>query len=96
MSGSFDECSSYRAVLLLSTRAKACHKCLRGPLKTHFEDTAPALQLGGKEGGTVVFGAHLVRTVIRQATAAGMASFVIFAETRIGLLQRCHWARCRV
>ena len=78
--GKFDDCSSYRAVLLLSTWAKACHKCLRTPLKIHFEGHAPALQLGGKTGGSVVFGAHLVRSVIRRATSQGQASFVIFAD----------------
>ncbi|CAE7235584.1 unnamed protein product, partial [Symbiodinium necroappetens] len=78
--GKFDDCNSYRAVLLLSTWAKACHKCLRAPLKSHFEGSAPDLQLGGKTGGSVVFGAHLVRSVIRRATSQGQASFVIFAD----------------
>ncbi|CAE7388909.1 unnamed protein product [Symbiodinium microadriaticum] len=78
--GKFDDCNSYRAVLLLSTWAKACHKCLRAPLKSHFEASAPDLQLGGRTGGSVVFGAHLVRSVIRRATSQGQASFVIFAD----------------
>ena len=78
--GRFDDCSSYRAVLLLSTWAKACHKCLRAPLKLHFEASAPALQLGGKTGSTVVFGAHLVRTVVRHAVSRGTACYTIFAD----------------
>ena len=39
--GEHDSPSSYRAVLLLSTWAKVNHKCLRPPLKSHFERTAP-------------------------------------------------------
>ena len=34
--GSVQECASYRAVLLLSALAKACHKTLRAPLKSLY------------------------------------------------------------
>ena len=45
--GSVQECTSYRAVLLLATFAKACHKSLRAPLKSLFEQSAPSFQIGG-------------------------------------------------
>ena len=78
--GRHDDCAAYRSVLLLSTWAKACHKCLRAPLKRHFERATPALQLGGKSGCSVTFGSHLARTVVRCAAAQNLASLVIFAE----------------
>ena len=72
--------ASYRSVLLLSTWAKVNHKCLRPPLKEHFEQTAPALQMGGKTGFSVVFGAHVIRAIASWATSQGCTSFTLFAD----------------
>ena len=78
--GEHDSPSSYRAVLLLSTWAKVNHKCLRPPLKSHFERTAPPLQMGGKAGFSVVFGAHIVRSIASLTAAQGQTSFTLFAD----------------
>ena len=79
--GSTSECSSYRAILLLSSLAKASHQSLRPPLKSLFESQAPPLQMGGKAGFSVTFGSHvLIRSVTRLATQAGQSSFVLFAD----------------
>ena len=78
--GRQDDCSSYRTVLLLCSWAKATHKCLRTPLKTHFECNTPPLQMGGKSGCSVIFGAHLVRTVHRLAIAANSSCYTIYAD----------------
>ena len=78
--GSMQECGSYRAVLLLSAFAKACHKSLRPPLKCLYEQHAPSFQLGGRRGCSVTFGSHLVRGVQRWACARGLTAFTIFAD----------------
>ena len=78
--GSTRECSSYRAILLLSSLAKASHQSLRPPLKSLFESQAPPLQMGGKAGFSVTFGSHILRSVTRLATQAGQSSFVLFAD----------------
>ena len=71
--GSVQERASYRAVLLLSALAKACHKTLRAPLKSLYERSAPSFQIGGRRGCSVVFGAHAIRGVQRWAAARGRA-----------------------
>ena len=78
--GSFQECSSFRSVLLLSSFAKAVHQSLRPPLKTFFEEKSPDFQIGGKEGCSVSLGAHLIRGVARIAHLQGRASFTLFAD----------------
>ncbi|OLP97625.1 hypothetical protein AK812_SmicGene20009 [Symbiodinium microadriaticum] len=78
--GSLQECASYRSVLLLSSFAKAMHQSIRPPLKTFFEDQAPALQLGGRKGCSVSFGTHLIRSVTRRAHQHGQAFFTVFAD----------------
>ena len=78
--GSMQECGSYRAVLLLSAFAKACHKSLRPPLKCLYEQHAPSFQIGGRRGCSVTFGSHLVRGVQRWACARGLTAFTIFAD----------------
>ena len=78
--GSVQECASYRAVLLLSTFAKACHKSLRPSLKLTFEQTSPQLQLGGRRGCSVTFGAHVIRSVMRWADHHQKTAYTIFAD----------------
>ena len=50
--GARDECSSYRAIMLLSTIAKAMHKALRPKLYAHVDCKAPATLLGGRKGAS--------------------------------------------
>ena len=78
--GPHTACSSFRAILLLPIWAKIVHQALRPPMKAHFEQHAPSLQLGGKSQCTAVFGCHLVRSACRVATAAGHSHFTLFAD----------------
>ena len=78
--GPHTTCSSFRAILLLPVWAKIVHQALRPPMKAHFEQHAPSLQLGGKSQCTAVFGCHLVRSACRVAIAAGHSHFTLFAD----------------
>ena len=61
--GEHDVCSSFRAILLLPVWSKIIHQALRPPMKAHFENNAPALQLGGRSHVNVVYGSHIIRGV---------------------------------
>ena len=78
--GPHHACSSYRAILLLPVWSKIIHQALRPPMKDHFEQHSPSLQLGGKTGCSVVYGCHLVRSICRVAVAAGKSHFTLFAD----------------
>ena len=78
--GSQQECSSYRAILLLSTWAKAIHQSLRPRALQIYHTSAPPLQLGSRPGSNVIFGAHLVRAFQRWAASIGATGFVLFAD----------------
>ena len=78
--GPLDECSSYRAILLMSSLAKACHQCLRPAIKDIFNRTAAPLQIGGRPGCSVTFGSHLLRAVTAHYSAKGISTYVLFAD----------------
>ncbi|CAE7415834.1 unnamed protein product [Symbiodinium sp. CCMP2592] len=78
--GSFQECTSYRSILLLPVWSKIVHQALRPPTKSFFEHQAPSLQLGGKSQCTVMFGSQLIRGISRVATAASKTQFTLFAD----------------
>ncbi|CAE7291716.1 unnamed protein product [Symbiodinium sp. CCMP2456] len=78
--GSQQECSSYRAILLLNAWAKALHQALRPKALAIYHSSAPQLQLGSRPGGNVVFGSHIVRTFQRWAHSVRKNSFVLFAD----------------
>ncbi|OLP92674.1 hypothetical protein AK812_SmicGene25481 [Symbiodinium microadriaticum] len=78
--GPQDECASYRAILLMSSLAKACHQCIRPAIKEVFARTAAPLQLGGRAGCSVTFGSHLLRAVTTFYSAKGIPTYVLFAD----------------
>ena len=78
--GEHSACSSFRAILLLPVWSKIIHQSLRPPMKSHFEHTAPSLQLGGRSHVSVVFGSHVIRGAARCAAAAGLTHFTLFAD----------------
>ena len=78
--GSQQECSSYRAILLLSAWAKAVHQTLRPRALHVYHASAPPLQLGSRPGSNVVYGSHLVRAYQRWAASIGNTGFVLFAD----------------
>ena len=59
--------SAYQAILLLCSWAKA-------------QDASSELQLSSKPGGSVVFGAQLVRAVHRWCMSRGLTCFTLFAD----------------
>ena len=78
--GPLDECGSYRAILLLSSLAKACHQCLRPALKDVFTGHTSSLQIGGRPGCSVTFGSHLLRAVTAHFSARGVPCYTLFAD----------------
>ena len=78
--GSHTACESYRGILLLSTLGKAIHRSYRPQIQTFFEQAAAPTQLGGRRGGSVIFGSHAMRSVLRSAWAAGKTTVILFAD----------------
>ena len=78
--GSKQEASSYRQILLVSNIAKSIHQALRPALRDLFSERTPALQLGGKPGGNVVYGAHITRSFLRWQSARHGSCFILFTD----------------
>ena len=78
--GSHTACEAYRGILLLSTLSKAIHRSFRPQIQTFFEQAAAPTQLGGRRGGSVLFGSHAMRSVLRSAWEAGRTSVILFAD----------------
>ena len=78
--GPVDQCNSHRSILLLSCIAKCFHQAARPALAAHFAEAPLPLQLSGKAGTPVTFGAHLIRTFVRVRAAAGRSCMVLFAD----------------
>ncbi|CAE7763718.1 ANK3 [Symbiodinium sp. CCMP2592] len=78
--GSQQDPASYRQILLLSSIAKSMHQALRPALRDLYVEAAPELQLGGKPGKSVVYGAHLVRSFLRWSRSTRTPCFVLYAD----------------
>ena len=78
--GPTDQCSSYRSILLMNTWAKAFHQSIRPAIKTVFEASAPALQLGGRTGCSVTLGSHVLRSLSRYAHQHSLSGYVLYAD----------------
>ena len=78
--GSKQEASSYRQILLMSNLAKSVHQALRPALRDLFTERAPALQLGGKPGCSVVYGAHITRSFLRWQSTLHNSCFILFTD----------------
>ena len=78
--GAREVCGSYRAIMLLSTVAKAIHRSLRPKLYSHVDQCAPPTLLGGRKGSSVVFGGHIVRGFCRWQLLAKASFAVVFAD----------------
>ncbi|CAE7900299.1 unnamed protein product, partial [Symbiodinium sp. KB8] len=59
---------------------EAIHRAYRPCIQRHFETVAHPLQLGGRRGGSVLFGSFAMRTFMRWRAAQGLSSAVIFAD----------------
>ena len=78
--GQASACTSYRSILLMNTWAKTLHQSVRPLIRDVFEQTAPALQIGGRSGCSVTFGSHILRGVFRCAHQNSVPAFVLFAD----------------
>ena len=78
--GQTSACTSYRSILLMNTWAKTLHQSVRPLIRDVFEQTAPALQIGGRSGCSVTFGSHILRGVYRCAHRDTVPAFVLFAD----------------
>ncbi|CAE7217238.1 unnamed protein product, partial [Symbiodinium necroappetens] len=78
--GPTDQCQSYRSILLMNTWAKAFHQSIRPAIKTVFEASAPALQLGGRAGCSVALGSHVLRSLARYAHQHSLSGYVLYAD----------------
>ena len=78
--GAKDVCEAYRQILLLPCFAKAIHQAVRPAIRELFLEQTPSLQIGGKPGQSVCFGAHLVRTFLRYNARLKRGCFVLFTD----------------
>ncbi|CAE7778823.1 unnamed protein product [Symbiodinium microadriaticum] len=61
-------------------RSKADRAQYLEKLADDIQDTAPQLQLGGRKGGSVIVGSHVMRTYMRIRKAQNRPSSVLFAD----------------
>ena len=78
--GAKDLCESYRQILLLPCFAKILHQAVRPSMRDLFQASTPPLQIGGKPGQSVCFGAHLVRAFLRHNACLKRSCFVLFTD----------------
>ncbi|CAE7243636.1 unnamed protein product [Symbiodinium sp. CCMP2592] len=78
--GSKLECSSYRAIMLLSTVAKTLHRAFRPALYRFFDNRSLPVQIGGKKSTSVLFGAHLSRSFLSWRASLSMSGAILFAD----------------
>ena len=78
--GSKSDAASYRQILLASNVAKCMHQALRPTISRLFVGSTPPLQIGGKPGGNVVFGAHLTRSFLRWQYQQKRTCFILFTD----------------
>ena len=78
--GSQKDPASYRQILLLSCIAKCMHQAMRPALRELYVQATPELQIGGKPGKSVVYGAHVVRSFLRWMRATHTTCFVLYTD----------------
>ncbi|CAE7316773.1 unnamed protein product [Symbiodinium sp. CCMP2592] len=78
--GAKDLCESFRQIILLPCFAKILHQAVRPALCELYVRRSPSLQLGGKPGQSVCFGAHLVRSFLRYNWGRKRSCFVLFSD----------------
>ena len=78
--GEKSDVASYRQILLASNVAKCMHQALRPAIREVFVHSSPSLQIGGKPGGNVVFGAHITRTFLRWQWECKRSCFILFTD----------------
>ena len=78
--GSKQEAANYRQILLVSNLAKCIHQALRPALRELFVAQAPSLQIGGRPGSNVVYGAHLTRSFLRWQAQNHRPCFLLFTD----------------
>ena len=78
--GSKSDVAAYRQILLVSSLAKCIHQALRPALRDLFVQQAPSLQLGGRPGSSVVYGAHVTRSFLRWQASCHSSCFILFTD----------------
>ncbi|CAE6968585.1 unnamed protein product [Symbiodinium sp. CCMP2592] len=78
--GAKDTCESFRQIILLPCFAKILHQAVRPAIRDLYVQGTPSLQLGGKPGQAVCFGAHLVRSFLRRCLRRKESCFVLFSD----------------
>ncbi|CAE7307614.1 unnamed protein product, partial [Symbiodinium sp. CCMP2456] len=78
--GSASDCGSYRAIMLLSTIAKAMHRAFRPAAYDFFQGHALPVQLGGLKRTSVLFGSHVSRAFLQLRANQALSSVILFAD----------------
>ena len=78
--GNFDNCSSFRGILLLSTIGKLMRASMRSIVNTPYVNNSDHLQLAGKPAQQVLFGAELVRHFLQWQKQERRSAAVIFCD----------------
>ena len=78
--GSKSDVAAYRQILLVSSLAKCIHQALRPALRDLFVQQAPSLQIGGRPGSSVVYGAHVTRSFLRWQASCHSSCFILFTD----------------
>ena len=78
--GAMDQCGSYRGIMLLNTYGRIMRSCNRSVLLQTWMNGSQGMQMGGKPGLSVLFGAQALRHAINDYKHRGVSLGVIFAD----------------
>eukprot|EP00435_Cladocopium_sp_Y103_P063215 s993_g24.t2 len=80
--GPFDECASYRSLLISSHQGKVLHRSLRQHQAHMYESYLQGQQLGGRRGVPVTLGVHHLRAFLRIHARRQQSCGVLFLDLK--------------
>ena len=78
--GSFQNCTSFRSIMLLSTAGKIVRSSLRQTINEAYVSGTDGLQLGGKPAQQVLFGSQAVRNFVSWQRQMNRSCAIVFCD----------------
>ena len=78
--GTHTSCSSFRSILLMSSIGKTLRAAMRHIINEPYAQKSDPLQLAGKRGQTVVFGAQVVRHFLNYHKQKNCSAGIVFCD----------------
>ena len=78
--GPYDDCKSFRGILLLSTVGKVLRAAGRSVVNASYQTSSDVMQLGGKPSQQAIFGSQAVRSFIRLPKQRKQSVAILFCD----------------